>query len=109
MNNVRHKVLRLSGEYHIQKLFIGPNTKNYHWVAKRFKNTGSTIGPVKTYERLHQAITDIRSEPNGKKSQIELTDSVRNHLIKIGFKNSDIDIMIDNTKEAKPNEVTAIS
>jgi hypothetical protein len=109
MNNVRHKVLRLKGEYHVQKLFVGQHTKNYHWVAKRYKNFGNTIGPVKTYERLHQALSDIRSEPNGKKSQIELTNAVRKHLITIGFKDSDIDIMIDNTKEVKPNEVTAIS
>jgi hypothetical protein len=100
MNNVRHKVLRLKGEYHIQKLFIGQNTKNYHWVAKRFKNTNSSIGPIKMFERLHQALADIREEPNGKKSKIELTDAVRNHLITIGFKHGDIDIMIDNAKEA---------
>jgi hypothetical protein len=109
MSEVRHKVLRIKGEYLVHKLFIGKNTRNIHWVAKRFKNTGGTIGPIKMFERLHQALADIRKESNGKKSQIELTDAVRKHLITIGFKNSDIDIMIDNTKEVESNGTTALS
>ena len=109
MNNSRHKILRLKEKYHVQKLFIGKNSKDYHWVAKRFKNTGNTIGPVKTYARLHQALEDIRKEPNGKKSQIELTNAVRKHLRTIGFRNSDIDIMINNIEEVESDGFTAIS
>jgi len=110
MSEVRHKITRIGGNYQVQKHFISEHTKQVHWVTKRFKNNpGHMIGPVKSYERLYKAIEDIRKEPDGKLSQIEITDAVRNYLNKIGFKDSDIKLMLKNNGELKSNEFTAIS
>ena len=110
MSKVRHKITRLSGTYQVQKHFISEHTKQVHWVTKRLKNNpGHMIGPVKSFERLYRAIEDIRKEPDGKISQIEITDAVRKYLNKIGFKDSDIELMLKNNGETKSNEITAIS
>jgi len=110
MSEVRHKITRINGTYQIQKHFVSEHTKQVHWVTKRLKNNpGHMIGPVKLYERLYKAIEDIRKEPDGRMSKIELTASVIKYLNGIGFKDSDIEIMLKKPKEIKSNEFTAIS
>jgi hypothetical protein len=102
MNKIKHKVVRVGEQYQIQRMFK-PDGINPIWVEKRM-GYPNTPGEIIQHRFLNQAIKDIRSEKNGKKSFIILNKAALAHLKSINFPQKSIKLLVGNEEKNKENE-----
>lgn len=97
MSEVRHKLVRVDMKYHVKRFFQDGHTPL--WITKRAKIDGTKPGPFVTYAFLNEAIESIRSEPDGKESVIELSETSRQHLKSLNFTKERLEKLIGNKLE----------
>ena len=94
MKRATHQIARVNDGYHIRKRLS--NGISEVWVTKRYRVNGGKPGPFVKIDFLNTVVEHIRKEPDGKDAVIELNQTTKDHLFRMGFCKNSIEKIIDN-------------
>jgi len=94
MSQVEHMITRAGDTYNIRRKFS--NGISEVWVTKRYKINGGKPGPFVQIDFLNTAVDNIRQEPDGEKSIIQLSQTAKDHLHRMGFCKASLERMLKN-------------